>query len=252
MDELRRFIRYTFPGMATMLAAFILFWLSGTVNDCTIMKYCKADAMGGLIVGAFIISSALGFILAQLYWGIYWAPILKNIFAKKHQQAIKDLVVSKKIKLVQINGKDFNIENLSIEKAWNSITGFFEQYYYEKMSKEVKVAGTLMDAAHGVGATILGFFLVFLVWEIYDKKISLLVSHCCIISCFAIIIVIMIIAYLRAHKAHKSVTEIIFCYLIDNIQKENKKYKKENTEDKEDNKNKNLNANEPIIIYCGN
>ncbi|MCK5119102.1 MAG: hypothetical protein KAQ78_05935 [Candidatus Latescibacteria bacterium] len=75
MNEIRRFLRYTLPGLAVALIVLGILWqmdlLTSDISD--------QSNLLAKFVGLFIASGALGYLLANIYFIIRWAPFLKKI-----------------------------------------------------------------------------------------------------------------------------------------------------------------------------
>jgi len=73
MDEVRRFLRYTLPGLATV----ILFMIALSLTEgCFVRRlfFDKDSSQNiGLVLTLFLGSGALGYLFANIYFSLYWS-----------------------------------------------------------------------------------------------------------------------------------------------------------------------------------
>ncbi len=72
MDDVKRFLRFTFPGITSvifLLAALIISDYNA-LNMRDHFTYSNSNIVG-IVFGLFIASGGLGYIYSQIYWGLY-------------------------------------------------------------------------------------------------------------------------------------------------------------------------------------
>jgi hypothetical protein len=168
MEEIQRFLRFTIPGLITAMQLGLVFQFSGVIDICPYI-YTKTtlDSIGvGLNV--FIASGALGFVIANIYFSLYW-----NVFgfwAIDHRPALKKIKgnfhnSNGVIKLDQSYKHRKEIDLLSTRDAWNIATQFLnstikESKKIEGMNKHIM---RFSDITHALGATCTGSILSYII-----------------------------------------------------------------------------------------
>lgn len=209
MDEVRRFLRYTLPG----LAAVIQFLIALSITDaCILFKILSVKDQTqslGLTLTIFIGSGGLGYLFSNIYFFLYWwRPF--NRFAIDHLSFLKNLR-KEVVDILDSSGNPYN-NDLSKREAWAVIT----QYWHSKIEECPKIKGVdsttgrLTDVTHGLGATIIGSVFALLSWELIHLAIAqhsalLNLKEVLIIVGWVGLIVLLIIAWHRVKIALQSI-----------------------------------------------
>ena len=157
MNEIRRFLRYTLPGLAVALIALGALWqidlfppgLSGKNN--LLAKF----------VGLFIASGALGYLLANIYFIIRWFPPLQKLLVINHKRILKALET--KIEILGPSGQSWKeINNLRRFDAWSILTHYCvsQSKKDESMAAIVNHTESMVDVTHGLGALSTGVTII--------------------------------------------------------------------------------------------
>jgi len=116
------------------------------------------------MIGAFLASGALGYILANIYFGLYWSPIVKGFIAIDHLSLLRNLESAKIIDIVDEKDNKRDIKNK--RDAWNIIT----QFWHARVENDDQIRGInritdrLTDITHALGATCLGTIIGLIIW----------------------------------------------------------------------------------------
>ncbi|MCK4223831.1 MAG: hypothetical protein KAX39_01540 [candidate division Zixibacteria bacterium] len=164
MDDVRRFLRFTLPGLASVILLLITLVLSGDLETADIIRLQGAGESLGLILGVFLGSGGLGFLLSTVYFALYWSWPLDRLMAPDNRPFLRDF--EKMIEIVDSEGKRYRIEALSRHEAW-IIVNHYVASRIENVSefKGIQsITDRLVDFTHAVGATFVGAFLSFMAW----------------------------------------------------------------------------------------
>ncbi len=165
MDEVRRFLRFTLPGMASLGQFFLAVYFTRSAAIELLLK--KLDSQAGIIggvVAVFITSGAIGYILASAYIPLYWT--IFSLVSIDHLTIVRKLISLDKLVVTDSDGNPIPEDKLKKRDAWTILT----YYWYANLeeSKELiglnKITDRLADFTHAHGATFLGTALGLLVW----------------------------------------------------------------------------------------
>lgn len=209
MDEVRRFLRFTLPGLAAM----IQFVIALSITDaCIVFKILSVKDQTqslGLALAIFIGSGGLGYLFATIYFFLYWSwPF--DCVAIDHLSFLKNLR-REVVDILDSSGNPYK-NDLSEREAWIIIT----QYWHSKIEGCPKLKGLnsttdrLTDVTHGLGATIIGSVSALISWLLIHVAI---VQHSPLLDpradCISVVWVILIwllgIAWRRSNIALQSV-----------------------------------------------
>lgn len=160
MDELKRVVRYTLPGVACITKLFIALLITDYWQVEEFLKNTAAVNSLGIILGIVLASGGLGYILSNIYWGLYWLPGLNQLIAINHTKLfyhLKDIIEIEGDSQLQ---NDLNNNRLSRKDAWTLGTIFLEERNF-KLSDILK---RVVDITHSLGAFIIGNFLALFAW----------------------------------------------------------------------------------------
>lgn len=166
MHEVRRFLRFTLPGMASFGQLFLAIYLTGNraIGDLIIAPNNPKDILGW-VVAAFVSSGVLGYILASAYHALRWIPPF-SFFAINHLSLVTKLISLEKLQIADSAGDLIKKENLNKRDAWTIVT----YYWYANVNQSKQLAGLntvtdrLVDFTHAAGATFLGTLVGLLIW----------------------------------------------------------------------------------------
>lgn len=165
MDEVRRFLRFTLPGMASLCQLLLAIYITRSETVLSILQEfdSRTNLIGG-IIALFVTSGAIGYILASIYHPLYWT--IFSWASINHLTVIKELISQKKLLITNFKGNLIAIDDLKKRDAWTILT----YYWYSNVeeSNELKglsnITDRLTDFTHAHGATFLGTALGLLVW----------------------------------------------------------------------------------------
>ena len=155
MDEIRRFLRYTLPGLATVLIGYISLYCSGAISTVWLNDHLLAK-----FIGIFVASGALGYLLANLYFSVRWSRPLNRWLLINHKSAIERL--GDVLEVRGPLGSPWNLANLTLFDAWAILTHYCisRSKTEEYMGAIVEHTKTMVDVTHGLGALCTGVSLV--------------------------------------------------------------------------------------------
>lgn len=166
MNEVRRFMRYSLPGLVCASIATCILLIS---DDKKIIDYfvfiCEKNLLG-IVFGTFILSGSIGYIFANIYFALYWASE-NGIIAIDHRPV---LVQTKNFIIIKdVNGNQIEHSRLTKRDAWTIITLYW--YTQKARCKEIEnldpMIDRMVDIMHGLGATITGLVLFFSIWILF-------------------------------------------------------------------------------------
>ena len=153
-DEGRKFLRYVMPGLVYGVETLLfLFIVMPEFTVCVLAKLSDKHALGA-IVGAFLVSGALGYIFAAVHHWVHWSCCFECFDGKifDHRPIIKKLR-DKKIPLDDEDSKRLNSSNK--REARETAESISLALWYRLLNKEHKL-GTdgidhLLNQAHALG-----------------------------------------------------------------------------------------------------
>lgn len=221
MDEVRRFLRYTLPGLSAVIQLLIALSITDVGIVCKILSVKDLTQSLGLVLTIFIGSGGLGYLFANIYFSLYWSWPFNRSVAIDHLSFLNNLK-KEVIEIIDSSGKPYE-KDLSRREAWTIIT----QYWHSKIEKDPKIKGVnsitdrLTDVTHGLGATYVGSLSALASWigihlAIAQNSASFSHKEIFILVSWIILIVLLSFAYRRANMALQSIanstlTDIIRC-----------------------------------------
>ena len=220
MDEVRRFIRYSLPGLACALQLLILLGISKCYFGKPDISLNDINLAGAAFV-AFFISGALGYILSIIYFALYWKWPLKKWIAIDHRCLFEKSSDRNYIKLIRLN-KDEQNTTLDKREAWVIVARFWNTII--KADGDFKEINSfndrLVDITHSIGSAIIGFILTFIFWIVIIYKNVRDISTC-FICVVLVIFLYLIFLFCRAYwQSHKALQSISNSTIIDYISKQ--------------------------------
>jgi hypothetical protein len=166
MDEVRRFLRFSIPGIVAIIELLISLAIADNSSFAELIKSIDNYNSFGLILGLLLGSGGLGYIFANIYLSLIWLPWLRNVFAIDHLRLFRDL--EGKLNILDSHRKAISPEELSQRDAWTITSRYWYSQLKGKENYEIKginvLTDRLTDHAHALGATIIGAILAGLTW----------------------------------------------------------------------------------------
>lgn len=164
MEEVRRFLRYTLPGMATMMLLLSMVAVSDYARVKAVFMRLGSESTVAAAVGVFLCSGAVGFVLANLYFAVYWSDPFCRWFAIDHRPALNELKDMFEIR--RVGGSAVSTAELTKREAWAVVC----QLWWSQSETSPTLRGAngfcdrLVDMTHGIGATLIGSILAVIGW----------------------------------------------------------------------------------------
>ncbi|MFC1841227.1 hypothetical protein ACFL1N_16790 [Thermodesulfobacteriota bacterium] len=201
MNEIRRFIRYTLPGLAVTLVVLGAVWIENSFTVCWINK----NELLGKTVGIFVASGGLGYFLANIYFALRRLPILNKLLFIDHARIIKAL--KDKIEIIGPNGKAWNIDRIKFFDAWSIMTHYSvsQQKKDKNLAAIVSHTEPMVDVTHGVGAFAIGTSLTMVVYLI---KMYISPNPDQIRIAFIILIILSVVLWFAFHNSLRALESV--------------------------------------------
>jgi len=198
MDEVKRFFRYTLPGLTCVFELAIAFTISfyDQINIYCLLKAFDNVEIIGIVFGSFFISGALGYLIANIYFGIYWKfgnsllamnlrPLIKSL---RDKNAIKNLVKcddpllaidfrplikslrdKKAMDILDRNDYPLSYEGITKKVAWEIIAQYFDSHSAtsDKLRGIKPLIDRIVDITHSIGTLSFGSSISLILWTIY-------------------------------------------------------------------------------------
>ncbi len=229
MDEVRRFIRYTLPGLTCITVLLLALLISDRTQVISFLINVKEENAIGLILSTLLISGALGFILANIYFSILWLTP-NNVIAIDHLNLLFKL--NKYLSIVDENDKSINISTFSRREAWEIITKlwYWNKASLDNMKSMHEWLDRIIDLSHGIGAVLIGMIFSFVSWLFLHLCILSKLFNCktdiLVILLWIVIFIAFFINYYRTQKTIERLSNsIITKFIKEYFSKKRKKYK---------------------------
>lgn len=221
MDEVRRFLRYTLPGLAAVIQLLIALSITDSRDLCKVISANELSQSLGLVLSVFIGSGALGYLFANIYFSLYWSWPFNRLVAIDHLSFLEN---QKKdaIEIVGASGKPYEVP-LSRREAWSIIT----QYWYSKRQDEPKIKGCdsitdrLADVTHGLGATCIGSLSALGSWVGIHLAVAMdqtpfTQGEFIVLASWMVLLILLSLGYYRANMALQSIVNSTLTDIIRN------------------------------------
>lgn len=162
MNEIKRFMRYTLPGIVCSFLLLIFLSLSKNIKISDIAGYSNI----GQIFGALLLFCGIGFIFSNMYFGVRWVFPFLSI---DHTQLFNSLIKSGKIEIESNDNSLIKFSKKDRRIAWS----IFTQYWNTTVGEPILEKGEIyfkriFDVLHSIGATLIGSILCFIIWIILN------------------------------------------------------------------------------------
>jgi len=215
MEEVRRFLRFTLPGLVCIIELIIALSITNPSKISSI--YNKSHAA---YLGVFLASGGFGFLLSIIYFGIY--RVFYEFMGADHRKLFRSLKREKngKFRINDLDGEELSPHTLSKRDSWALVC----KLWYSKIeeNKEFKglnnLSDRIIDISHGLGATFVGTLLSYLAWYYiqYTSNIPFYTFINLVVSaCYFLIILIIIVDYFMLVKDFQDIiNSTLFEHLI--------------------------------------
>ncbi len=159
MNEVKRFVRYTLPGLAALLQAFLIL---ATSEKSYMLSYVKGlsgwETIGGAAI-LWLFSAGLGYLLSIIYFSL--AQMIPWLFFYNHKPFFEVMKKQKVGRLVCGCGSNIDLTTLTRRAAWVSLN----HVWYSLKTTDNPIGsihsyiGRLCDVMHGLGVTFIGTLL---------------------------------------------------------------------------------------------
>jgi len=163
MDEVRRYLRFTLPGLTVIFVFFIVCLFSEKLYASEkFLDFIKNSGLGSSAL-VLVAATAFGYLFSNIYFVVYWKPRWLNL-AINHIKMLESLsdkleILDQKNNRIEFNKNDKAKAWRITAQIWNSMVRKKEVY-----KREQTLLARLVDVKHMVGATWVGFILAFFLW----------------------------------------------------------------------------------------
>jgi hypothetical protein len=206
MDEIRRFLRYTLPGLAATLIVLGSLWLSGAIPA----GWMGGDNLLAKFAGIFVASGALGYFLANLYFAVRWFPFFEKWLIIDHKSVI--MALGEVLEVRGPSDQPWKLANLTLFDAWSVLTHYCvsRPKTDDHMTAIVDHTKAMVDVTHGLGALSTGVGLATLAVLVLGLSSP---DELRIWTAFALLLVLSLalwFAFLRSLRALESISNTAF------------------------------------------
>ncbi len=180
MNEVRRFLRYTLPGIACTIQLLIALSISDLNIVSNLLLSMDNKSSIGVVLAAFLASGGIGYLFAILYFSLYWSRPFLQAVAIDHKILFQDL--SSIVEIKNAKGDTISIDALNKKEAWKISTRYwFSKYKDSNCIKGINsTMDRLVDVTHALGATIIGSIITMITWlfihhQFYSLTFTILV-----------------------------------------------------------------------------
>jgi len=169
MNEIKKFLRYSIPGLVSFIIFIVVFILSNNIllRFPDTIDYLKNNDFNflGIIIGSFVAFGTLGYIFSNIYFPIIWyfqcitMNYLKWIIDNKEFIKIYTIIENKKYMIdveKHLNKRDaLLISNIFWDRNLDNIFKYHKDF-----------DDKLIDINHSVGTSFVGITIMYLIWII--------------------------------------------------------------------------------------
>lgn len=170
MDDVKRFIRFTLPGIVALAQFLFAVYLTAPEQITSVQEQLDDLAsVAVLAIGVLVTSGAVGYVLASAYHALNWAL---DGLAIDHLTTVKALMSQGELKVTDRTEKPVSHEELDKRDAWMIWTYYF--YANVRGSDQLtglkEISDRLVDYAHSHGTILLGTVLGSLFWLFFFSR----------------------------------------------------------------------------------
>ena len=165
MEEVRRFLRFTLPGMACVIELLVALTISDFATIKGFLSFVKENSAVGIAISFLLASGAIGYILANIYFALYWVKPFSDLIAIDHLSFLKS--INNEFDLLDASGNRIDVRKISSRRdAWTILS----HYWWSRIESDEGIKGTnaftdrLVDITHSIGATFIGTLFACLAW----------------------------------------------------------------------------------------
>jgi len=165
MDEGGRYLRYIIPGVASIVQFIILALISGVpFSGSELISAVSANSGIGVAFTVLIASGGLGYLLAQVYFGLRTLPGLKGLLHQDHSGFFQNQEVEKALSVKGLGGDAPGADDLRANWAMFCTLWHMRRGNSTSLEKTDRMVGSLTGHMHSLGATFVGVVIAFVVW----------------------------------------------------------------------------------------
>lgn len=209
MNEVTRFVRFTLPGLASVILLLIFLVLTGDLKMADILRAVGANKSVGVILGVFLGSGGLGFLQATVYFALYWFWPFDRLMAPDDRTFLEDF--REMVEFVDSKGNRYSPLDGSRHEAWTIVNIYFTSRIKEvpELRGIIPLTDRLVNVTHALGATFVGTSLSFIAWLCihFPLKEGDIVGSKDIVPIFGWLLLLFFIGLSRKHalKAAQSI-----------------------------------------------
>lgn len=236
MQEVRNLLRYTLPGLATLLIAFGML-LPFRVD---LAWWIRSGEVLGKFVSILVAAGALGYINAHLYFSFRWFGALKNYLVINHKDILQNLDSK-----IEVRGptKPWEVKKLELEvfDSW-AILNYYcvsRSEIEDYMKAITPQCERMVDVTHGLGSLCTGCTLlpvIIIPYLLIERPCSPYGAIVAVAVAWALLVVLLWFAFRRSLKSLQAVSNTAF---IESIMEKYKRINKGNTNSQK----------EKVVIY---
>jgi len=218
MDEAKRILRYSLPGMVYVILLLVTFVIlkPSTAKDLLL----NADISAGETLAALVFSGGLGYLFSIIYFGSYWIIADRStLHIYNHLDVVNDLIISNKLIVVNpaLDGSsESKFEVTDRRQAWYIVNVLWHSR--TKKSKAIKGVSEKLDSYYSDITTSLATtltssvfsFITFLVLiNKYYENVNCFNAFICVLI-YVGIIVLVLYNFVRTYKAYQAMINTAF------------------------------------------
>jgi Ca2+/Na+ antiporter len=214
MDEAKRIVRYTLPGLVYVILLLATFALLEPDKAKEIVL--NNDISFGEILGSFILSGGIGYIFSIIYFSLYWWIGGRKGHFYNHLNILNELIKSKKIEIIKPDLSDSKEQNFILNnkrEAWYIINVYW--YSRGKTSKAIegiieKINSYYSDITIGLGTTLIATFFSLLTFTglllVYYSNIDWFRWNVWVcLGLYMFFIYMVLLNFCRTYKAYETI-----------------------------------------------
>lgn len=228
MDEVKRFMRYTIPGMSSVLLLLFMLAMTDFPYLLEILKNIGGENSIGTVFALFLGSGALGFIFANMFIFLCWTPPFSRWIALNHKSILGE--IKDKVNIRRVGGGKVRVEDLSRREAWQIVvrlwwTNTGENGYFNRINVFTE---RVSDIAHSLGALIIGSVCALMAWSLLHYKIiqndqsNIMGKPYCLFASWTILFIMYLFNYIRTVRTHEMVVNTSILSFLESANGEKK------------------------------